>query len=321
MKEESAGKQQWPVLKPDDRRLTAGDGGRSVIAAADGVADETLPEGGRPARAASAFADLYRMPGDGIQYASGNGQQLEAQILHGEEVRSFERHRGYVFVQTVRDGYTGWTAETNLAELGVAPTHWVAAPRTFLYSGPDLKLPRSGYRSMGSLVTVTGEAETRGTRYLQLSDGTWMFAGHAARLGELAADFVSVARRFLNTPYLWGGNTGFGIDCSGLVQLSMRMAGFDVLRDSDMQAATIGSPIDPGADHENLKRGDLVFWRGHVGICEGRNASGELMLLHANGATMDVTSEPLVQAIERIAHLFEAPIGVRRPRALSRSAA
>jgi cell wall-associated NlpC family hydrolase len=317
MKNGMAGKQQWPVLKPDDRRLNVGDGGCTVIEAAGGMADETLPEGGRPARVTAAFADLYRRPGEGVQYASGNGQQLEAQILHGEEVRSFERHRGYVFVQAVRDGYTGWTAETNLAELGVVPTHWITAPRTFLYSGPDLKLPRSGYRSMGSLVAVTCEAETRGTRYLQLSDGSWMFAGHAAGLGEHAGDFVSVALRFLNTPYLWGGNTGFGIDCSGLVQLSMRMAGINVLRDSDMQAATIGEPVDPGTDYEKLQRGDLVFWRGHVAICEGRDAAEELRLLHANGATMDVTSEPLGAAIARIAHLFEAPIGVRRPSGLS----
>ena len=175
-----------------------------------------------------------------------------------------------------------------------------------------MKLPRTGYRSMGSLLEVTGKTETRGTRYALLSDGNVIIDRHISPLEAHADDFVSVAEQLLATPYLWGGNTGFGLDCSGLVQLAMLISGEAVLRDTDMQAATIGDPVQIGNDWEKLKRGDLVFWRGHVAIAQGR-ISGSSHIIHANGYTMDVTSEPALQAINRIAYLYEMPIGVRRP--------
>ena len=91
------------------------------------------------------------------------------------------------------------------------------------------------------------------------------------------------------------------------------MCGQSVLRDSDMQAATLGTEFEAKEDYSNLKRGDLIFWRGHVGICQGKGDVGSPKLLHANGHTMNVTSEPMLDAIERIAYLYERPIGVRRP--------
>jgi cell wall-associated NlpC family hydrolase len=113
---------------------------------------------------------------------------------------------------------------------------------------------------MGCAVTVVGEAETRGTRYVLLANGEALVEKHLRPVGERSDDFVSIAETFLNTPYLWGGTSGFGIDCSGLVQLSMRMCGVDVLRDTDMQEQSIGAPLDPGTDL-NIRRGDLVFWK------------------------------------------------------------
>jgi cell wall-associated NlpC family hydrolase len=156
-------------------------------------------------------------------------------------------------------------------------------------------------------VTVTGTAETRGTRYALLSTGEAMIAGHLRPLGDHAPDFVSVAETFLETPYLWGGSSAFGIDCSGLVQLSLRMAGQDVLRDSDMQAAGLGEAFDPGADFSGLRRGDLVFWKGHVAIM-----TDAANIVHASGHTMTVTRETLAAAVERIGYLYGGPTGFRR---------
>ena len=90
------------------------------------------------------------------------------------------------------------------------------------------------------------------------------------------------------------------------------MTGETVLRDSDMQAASVGIEINPGETYAGVKRGDLIFWQGHVAICQGKREDGAEMLIHANGHTMDVASEPLPEAIQRIAYLYEDPIGVRR---------
>ncbi len=255
---------------------------------------------GRPARIAASVADIRKAP----RPDAG----VNTQVLFGDDVLVFEEAEGWAWVQAERDGYVGYVGATMLGAREHAPTHIVSAPRTFLYPGPDLRFPISGQLSMGSTVTVTGTAETRGTYYALLPSGEALIAGHLRPLGDVAHDYVAVAEMFLGTPYLWGGTSGFGIDCSGLVQLAMRMAGRNVLRDSDMQAAGLGEPLDPGPDYAGLKRGDLVFWKGHVAIMtEARD------MIHANGHTMLVSREGLKDAIDRIGYLYGGPTGFRRP--------
>ena len=233
---------------------------------------------------------------------------INTQALYGDDVHVFDVAEGWAWIQAERDGYVGYVADAALADRADMPTHVVSTPRTFVYPGPDLKLPKTGELSMGSRVAVTGSAETRGTVYALLASGEAMIARHLEPLRGTARDYVAVAETLIHTPYLWGGASAFGIDCSGLVQLSMRMAGTSVLRDSDMQAATIGSEIEPGPDFSGLGRGDLVFWKGHVAIMTDPDD-----MIHASGHTMTVAREPLRQAIERIAYLYGGPTAFRRP--------
>ncbi|MFN3364335.1 MAG: NlpC/P60 family protein [Allorhizobium sp.] len=229
---------------------------------------------------------------------------IDTELLMGEEVHVFERNRGWAWVQAVDDGYVGYLPEEALGPVA-ATTHVVTVPRTFVYSGPDLRFPTRMALSMGSRLTIVGEAETRGTRYLLLSDGGALVARHLSPIAEPPApDYVAVAALFLEAPYLWGGKSGFGIDCSGLVQLAMRMAGQKAPRDSDMQASGLGVPVE----RAELRRGDLVFWKGHVAIMEN-----ETTMIHANGNTMSVARETLEAAIERIGWLYGTPTGYRRP--------
>ncbi|MFA7414047.1 MAG: NlpC/P60 family protein [Rhizobium sp.] len=278
---------------------------RRLNAYRDDLADEVL-EGevearrfvaGHPARIAVPVVALRARP----DLATG----IDTELLLGEEVTVFERADRWAWVKAASDGYVGYLPETALGEPLPAPTHHVTVPRTFLYPGADLRFPASTALSMGSRVTVTGEAETRGTRYFLLSDGRAVIASHCLPIGTYAGkDYVAIAARFLETPYLWGGRSGFGIDCSGLVQLSLLMTGQAAPRDTDMQAAGLGAEID----RAELMRGDLVFWKGHVGIMED-----EKTLLHANGHTMTVAREDFEAAVKRIGWLYELPTGYRRP--------
>jgi cell wall-associated NlpC family hydrolase len=252
---------------------------------------------GTPARVAEPVAALRPRP----DHAAG----IDTQLLFGEDVRVLDRADGWAWVKSDFDGYVGYLPEAALAEDELAVTHVIAVPRSFAYSGPDLKTPAAFALSIGSRLTVIGESETRGTRYLTLAGGQSVVAGHCLVLGETGSDdYVSVAARFLETPYLWGGRAGFGLDCSALVQLAMMMTGRTAPRDSDMQAAGLGTPIE----REDLVRGDLVFWKGHVAIMED-----DKTILHANGHTMTVAREGLDAAIERIGWLYQQPTGYRRP--------
>jgi len=227
---------------------------------------------------------------------------IDTELLFGETVRVFDRADGFAWVQADQDGYVGYLPETVLGPLE-EPTHRIAVPRTFLYPEAELRKPPLGALSLGSRVTVVGEAETRGTRYFLLSTGGAVIAKHCLPMAEnLGDDFVSVAAKFIEAPYLWGGRSGFGLDCSALVQLSLMMTGKSAPRDSDMQAS-YGSPIT----REELRRGDLVFWKGHVGIMEDAET-----LLHANGHTMSVARENFEAAVKRIGWLYEQPTGCRR---------
>lgn len=286
----------WPTLNANDRRthITASEFANSSMA-----------------RMGALFADLKPEPDPNAG--------LDAQVLYGEPIRVLNVNSEWTKIasqlgappEESKNHYVGWVPTSSIAKNLPEPTHLVSAPRTFLYPEPDMKKPRCGFRSMGSLVSVVAHAETRGTAYAILSSGEAIIERHVTALPKIAPDYVSVAEQLIYAPYLWGGNTAFGIDCSGLVQLSMRMAGRSAMRDTDMQAATLGEPVSVDKDWQNLRRGDLVFWRGHVAIAQGE-INGEAHLIHANGFTMDVTSEPARQAIERIAYLYEQPIGARR---------
>ncbi|WOC15951.1 NlpC/P60 family protein [Pseudochrobactrum sp. MP213Fo] len=232
----------------------------------------------------------------------------QSQILYGDEVTVFEQAHGWSWVQAKRDGYVGYIADSELGDTGSAPTHRICVPRTFIYSGADLRFRHTSVLSLGSVVSITEFKENRGSRYGMLADGTAIFAKHLRAIDETVTDYVSTAESLLNTPYLWGGTSGLGIDCSGLVQLAMLDAGRDVLRDSDMQGDHLGEVIDAGKDYADLQRGDLVFWPGHVAIMTDAKT-----MIHANGHTMTVSYEDLREGIDRIAYLYDLPSHFRRP--------
>lgn len=236
---------------------------------------------------------------------------IDTQAILGEAVDVFETtDEGWAWVQLPRDGYVGWMSAEALGSDGAAATHRVSVPRTFRYPGPDLRLPAVDVVTMGARVRVTRTAVTRGTDYAVLADGRGVVARHLEPLdAPPVADFVAVARDYLGTPYLWGGRTGLGIDCSGLVQTALERAGIAAPRDSDMQERGLGERVDDAGDPASFTPGDLVFWKGHVGF-----VSSPDRLLHASGFHMQVVDEPLTAAIARIAVTGGPVTAVRRVR-------
>ena len=212
---------------------------------------------------------------------------LDTEALLGETVTVFDESEGWAWVQLERDRYVGYMPSDGLSRKIVVPTHRVATLRTYIYLEPDGKAPALALLSLNARVTCKAEEG----KFLALAAGGFVPASHLVAEGEATLDHVAVAESFLGAPYLWGGRTSLGLDCSGLVQLAAEAAGHLCPRDADMQAAELGQPVDPGA----LSRGDLVFWEGHVGIM----TSGE-HLLHANAHHMAVELEPLALARERI---------------------
>ncbi|MEP6356013.1 MAG: NlpC/P60 family protein [Hyphomicrobiales bacterium] len=235
----------------------------------------------------------------------------DTQLLHGENFAVYGERGDWFWGQSSHDDYVGWVKKTHLRAGSAEATHHVMSRGTFLYSKADLKSRPVMKIPMAAYVKVIGEQEIRGTKYLQTNQG-WLIARHMRNLDEYASDFVMVAESVMGLAYLWAGRSTFGIDCSGLIQLSMGMAGIAVMRDTDMQEQTIGEEISLSDDLSGLKRGDLIFWPGHVGMMRD-----EENFLHANGHTMTVFSEPLKDAIERISYLYGKPRTVRRPFALS----
>ena len=287
-----------PSATPLDPRLHAFRPDLADVRLRGRVEAERFVEGTRRVVANPYGAPLYADP------TRDGGMVAEA--WPGEPLRVFEQRDGWAWVARERDGYVGYTP-AGLDEPPETPaTHRVVAPRTFGYAEPDMKREHLFTLGLGAPVTALDERETRGTRYVHGRCGAaegWFVAQHLRPAGEGGEeDWVDWAALLWGTPYLWGGETAFGLDCSGLVVLALAMAGRHVQRDSDMQAETTGEPVAM----DELRRGTLVFWRGHMGIMED-----ETTLLHANGHTMNVAREPLSAAVERIGYLYGGPTGAR----------
>ena len=196
------------------------------------LADERLKGQVEAARFVTGHKAKAILPVVSVHRAPDPDVVVDTQILYGETVHVFERADGWAWVQVAHDGYCGYVPETGLGEAGT-PTHRVSVPRTLVYPGPDRKKPLVKALSMGSLIAVREEVENGGARYLVTESGEAIFAAHCLPVDTPAGnDYVAIAGRFLETPYLWGGRSGFGIDCSALVQLSMLMTGQKAARDS-----------------------------------------------------------------------------------------
>ena len=270
-----------------DRRLTPANGRVAAWHLAGQVeAERYVP--GEAARISVPVADLLDAPAG----------RRDRQLIWGEAVTVYEERDGYAFVQAARDGYVGYLAAGQSGDARAA-THVVATPATHLYAAESFKSPDLAHLTFGSRITVTAERQ----KMWETPEG-YIPKKHLRPLDKPFADPATVAQLFFGVPYLWGGNSVRGIDCSGLVQAAFLACGIPCPGDSDLQRAALGQDLPEGAERQ---RGDLYFWKGHVGLLVDAGT-----LLHANAHHMAVAYEPIEAAILRITAQGDGAVLARR---------
>jgi cell wall-associated NlpC family hydrolase len=274
---------------PYDRRVTAA---RADLAAASLKGSVEAP------RYVEGVLRRCTQPVAPLTFEPAADARQQSQLLFGERFTVYEEKDGWAWGQAQLDGYVGYLPAAALGD-PVEPTHVVSARSSHLYPGPDLKLRAGPALSMGAQVRVVEEAKG----FSQLAGGGWLYGRHLSPLGRLEADYVTTALSLLGVPYLWGGRSAEGLDCSGFVQLALLRAGIACPRDSDQQRDALGQAIEPRDDWSRVRHGDVVFFPGHVGFAvEGWK------FLHANAFHMAVALEDFSDVLER-SHAF-AQIGV-----------
>lgn len=271
-----------------DRRLTAANG-RVAALRLRGTVEALRFVTGEPKAVAMPVVDLLAAPGGA----------RDRQLLLGAEVTVYEERAGWAFVEATRDGYVGYVEAKALAA-PVSATHVVAAPASHLYPVPDMKTHELGWLSFGSRLRIVGAVGA----FYETAGGAFVPRVHLRPVNRPLSDPATVAQLFFGAPYLWGGNSIRGIDCSGLVQAALLACGRDCPGDSDLQEAALGAVL---ADSEPLRRGDLLFWKGHVAM----TVDGQT-LIHANAHHMAVTYEPVAAAAARIAAAGGGEVTSRR---------
>lgn len=266
----------------------------------DDLADSRLRGTVSAARYADGEPMTVQSPRAGLHGRADETSMMIAEALLGDLVSVFESANGWSWAQLQKDNYVGYIKSDNLRPCWQQATHKLSVVASFIYPEPDLKSVPATRIFLNSQLCVKQVSQG----WAELEQGGFVYEPHVCQIDEFATDPVAIAEKFINVPYLWGGATQDGLDCSALVQQAYHACGLVCPRDSDMIEAEIGDP-----NPNSLQRGDLVFWDGHIGMMQD-----ETSMIHANGYHMAVESEEFAKAQARINRQYGSTARVRRPK-------
>ena len=232
--------------------------------------------------------NIYHVISNFSPLLAPNKKQLVSQLLYGETVKVFDIKKGYAWIQSLRDDYIGYTPINNLKLKNLIPTHKVIALRSIIYKSADIKSTAITELSFNSLIQITGKNKNN---FYKIKDLGWCHKNDVANINIKSFDQVEMSKKYLDTPYLWGGRNSIGIDCSGLIQNIYQINNEYFPRDTDLQEDFITTEVT----EKKLRKGDLIFWKGHVAMMiDSKN------IIHANAFHMRTEIEPLIKAKSRI---------------------
>ncbi len=239
-----------------------------------------------------------------LSFQPNSGARRESELLFGEGFTVYDEKGGWAWGQAIRDHYVGWVPADALGDDVGTPSHEIVAPATFLYGEADLKSPAPLRLSLASLVATTGRREGD---FLEVVGGGWIYVDHLAPREVVQSDYIATGLKLVGVPYLWGGRSTDGMDCSGFLQIVLQRSGLSPPRDSDQQEITVGQAFDEIEDLGRLRRGDLLFFEGHVGI-----VLDGWRFLHANAFDMAVSVQRLSSVVDRAKAAGTPPRAARR---------